>query len=55
MDVIASAAFGLDVNSQRDPNNQFVKNAKLLFNSPIAAAFRIILSKYLPSIKQTLH
>ena len=24
MDVIASAAFGLDVSSQRDPNNQFV-------------------------------
>ncbi|XP_071147587.1 cytochrome P450 3A41-like isoform X1 [Mytilus edulis] len=28
MDVIASTAFGIDVNSQNEPNNQFVKHAK---------------------------
>ena len=28
MDVICSTGFGLDVNSQRDPNNSFVEHAK---------------------------
>ena len=28
IDVIAKTAFGIDVNSQKDPNSEFVKNAK---------------------------
>ena len=31
MDVIASTAFGLKVNSQKDPNNEFVRMAKKAF------------------------
>ena len=32
MDVIASTAFGLDVQSQQDPNNQFVKMGKKILD-----------------------
>ncbi len=31
MDVIASTAFGLQVDSQKDPNNSFVKMAEKAF------------------------
>ena len=31
MDVICSTGFGVDVNSQRDPNNPFIKYAKEFF------------------------
>lgn len=30
MDVIGAAAFAMDVNAQRDPNNQFIKHARTL-------------------------
>ena len=33
MDVIASTSFGVDINSQRDSNNEFVKNAKIVMRS----------------------
>ena len=32
MDVIASTAFGLDINSAKDKNNELVKHAKKLFD-----------------------
>ena len=32
MDVIASTAFGLDINSQKDPNDPFIMHAKKSFN-----------------------
>ena len=30
MDVIASSAFGLEIDSQNDPHNPFITNAKKL-------------------------
>ncbi|VDI83243.1 Hypothetical predicted protein [Mytilus galloprovincialis] len=33
MDVIASTAFGIDVDAQNDPDNAFIKNAKKAFSS----------------------
>ena len=36
MDVICSTGFGLDVNSQRDPNNPFVEHSKALLEIDIA-------------------
>ncbi|CAG2220223.1 unnamed protein product [Mytilus edulis] len=33
MDVIASTAFGMDVDAQNDPDNAFIKNAKKAFSS----------------------
>ena len=36
MDVIASVAFGIDVDSQTDRNNAFVKHAKKSFNLDIS-------------------
>ncbi|VDI46279.1 Hypothetical predicted protein, partial [Mytilus galloprovincialis] len=32
MDIIASAGFGLDVDSQKNPENKFTKYAKILFD-----------------------
>ena len=46
MDVIASTAFGLDIDSQKDPNNQFVT----MSNKALQFSFKdpkvIILSEY---------
>ncbi|XP_076339311.1 cytochrome P450 3A29-like [Tachypleus tridentatus] len=33
MDTIATCAFGTRVDSHKDPNNPFVKNARKLFNN----------------------
>ena len=46
MDVIASTAFGLKVDSQKDKNNQFVTMAKKMFNIGLANPYFIIASKY---------
>ena len=43
MDVICSTGFGLDVNSQRDPNNPFVKHAKSFFDAGVTENPLIIL------------
>ena len=32
MDVIASVAFGQELDSQNDPSNPFITNAKKIFN-----------------------
>ena len=45
MDVIASTAFGVDVNSQKDPNNEFVKNAKIVFSNFLTSPLALIGSK----------
>ena len=43
MDVLTSIAFGLDIDSQRDPNDQFVKHAKILFSRSIKSPLQIVL------------
>ena len=46
MDVIASTAFGMDINSQKDTENEFVKKGKLVAsNALFANPFVIIGSK----------
>ena len=45
MDVIASTAFGIRVNSQKDRNNEFVKKARRAFVVPPFNPAMIILSK----------
>jgi len=42
MDVIASTAFGIEVDSHNDPNNQFVQNCKEIFKFSFASP-RIIM------------
>ena len=44
MDVICSTGFGLDVNSQRDPNNPFVEHAKAFLDIGVAENPLIILT-----------
>ena len=43
MDVIASTAFGLEINSAKDRNNELVKHAKKFFNgsfwNPVLLAY----------------
>jgi len=36
MDVIASTAFGIEIDSHNDPNNQFVQNSKEIFNARLS-------------------
>ncbi|XP_069131273.1 cytochrome P450 3A24-like [Argopecten irradians] len=42
MDVIARTAFGLEINSQKDPNDPFIKHVKIFTNSKIAALLIMI-------------
>ena len=53
LDVIASTAFGMDINSQKDPDNEFVKKAKLFaslsFTTPLAVlggTLKYVISTY---------
>ena len=46
MDVIASTAFGLKIDSQKDKNNQFVKMAKKLFEFSLLHPLVLIVCKY---------
>ena len=46
MDVIASTAFGLKIDSQKDKNNQFVKMAKKMFEFSFLNPLVIIACKY---------
>lgn len=45
MDVIASTAFGIDVNSKKNPNNAFVKHAKQAALGQIFKPQLLIISK----------
>ena len=46
MDVIASTAFGIRVDSQKDRNNPFVVNAKKAFEISLRSPIFILRSKY---------
>ncbi|XP_076072095.1 cytochrome P450 3A11-like [Mytilus galloprovincialis] len=48
MDIIASAGFGLDVDSQKNPENKFTKYAKMLFDFKFSRL--IITSVAFPSV-----
>ncbi|XP_063415464.1 cytochrome P450 3A11-like isoform X2 [Mytilus trossulus] len=48
MDIIASAGFGLDVDSQKNPENKFTKYAKMLFDFKFSRL--IILIMAFPSV-----
>ena len=50
MDVIASTAFGIRVDSQKDRNNTFVTNAKEAFDFDLKNPVTIIRSKLLYSL-----
>ncbi|XP_062613446.1 cytochrome P450 3A24-like [Saccostrea cucullata] len=42
MDVIAALGFGMDIDSQTNPDNKFVKYAKELFNNKLSLRFFLI-------------
>ena len=46
MDVIASTAFGIRVDSQKDRNNAFVTNARKAFDANPANPLLFIISMY---------
>jgi len=43
MDVIASTAFGIEIDSHNDPKNQFVQNSKEIFEFRLASPRVMIL------------
>ena len=45
MDVIASSAFGLDIDSQKDPDNLFISYGKKLFAVQLTSPWILIMSK----------
>ena len=45
LDVICSTAFGLDVDSQNDPENTIIKNVKEILNISIRNPKMIIMCK----------
>ena len=45
MDVIASSAFGLDIDSQKDPDNLFISYGKKLFAFQFTSPWFLIMSK----------
>ncbi|XP_071509405.1 cytochrome P450 3A9-like [Diadema antillarum] len=50
MDSVARCAFGLDVNSQKDPTHPFVTNAKRIFDPSSATPYFLAVS-LIPSLK----
>ena len=52
MDVICSTGFGLDVNSQRDPHNPFVKHAKAFLEVDVGRNPLFILSCKVSSVSK---
>jgi len=46
MDVIASTAFGIEIDSHNDPSNQFVQNSKEIFKFSFASPRAVIFSMY---------
>lgn len=49
-DVIGSTAFGLDVNSFKDPNADFRKYGKMIFYYNIVRGFEMLSIFFLPSV-----
>ena len=45
MDVIASTAFGMDVDAQNNPDNAFIKHATKAFDRQLTSPFMMLLSK----------
>lgn len=50
LDIIASDGFGLDVDSQKNPENKFTKYAKMMFDFKFSRLI-ILISKYKILIK----
>ena len=42
VDVIASTGFGVDINSHKDTNNEFLKHAKVIFADGLTSPLIII-------------
>ena len=47
MDVIASTAFGMRVDSQKDKNNVFVTKARKAFSNSLTSPVALIYRKYI--------
>jgi len=45
MDVIASTAFGMDVDAQNNPDNAFIKHATKAFDRQLTNPFIMLMSK----------
>ena len=52
MDVIASTAFGMRVDSQKDKNNVFVTKAKKAFSNSLTSPVTLIYRKYISFISK---
>lgn len=50
MDIIASAGFGLDVDSQKNPENKFTKYAKMLFDFKFSRLIILISKSHLTNL-----
>uniref|UniRef100_A0A8C8RHD7 Hydroperoxy icosatetraenoate dehydratase n=1 Tax=Pelusios castaneus TaxID=367368 RepID=A0A8C8RHD7_9SAUR len=51
LDVVASVAFGIHVDSQKNPEDAFVKNCKKFFEFSMLRPILILTSKYSPSFE----
>jgi len=49
-DIIGSTAYGLDVNSFKDPNAEFRKYGKMIFQYDLIRAYEMLAIFFLPSI-----
>lgn len=54
MDIICSVAFSIDVNSQQNPDNEFVKSAAKCMNVSAFSTIAILICVFFPEIKYIL-
>lgn len=54
MDVIGNVAFGIECNSMKDPNSEFVKTGKMIFESSPFVTMKIFFLNFFPRASRAL-